>query len=167
MIRRAVLIGLAFGAGAVHIAIVGVLLMLHQRWIVVGTVTLGQAALLLIAGGAGAMARRPVSGLIAGAVAAVPLAALTAIMAAVPLQWMFIALSPDLFQMLTLEQGLALGCVILIGGGAMAGLLGALWRISPAVVRRLIGPGLIAVTVAGVFQELIQLMLQQYRGPDR
>ncbi len=165
MIRRAVLIGLAFGAGAVHIAIVGVLLMLHQRWIVVGTVTLGQAALLLIAGGAGAMARRPVSGLIAGAVAAVPLAALTAIMAAVPLQWMFIALSPDLFQMLTLEQGLALGCVILIGGGAMAGLLGALWRISPAVVRRLIGPGLIAVTVAGVFQELIQLMLQQYEGP--
>ena len=52
MMRRAVLIGLAFGAGAVHIAIVGVLLMLHQRWIIVGTVTLGQAALLMIAGGA-------------------------------------------------------------------------------------------------------------------
>jgi len=163
--RRAVLIGLAFGAGAVHIAIVGVLLMLHQRWIIVDTLTLGQAALLLLAGGAGAMAARPVPGLIAGAVAAVPLAALTAIMAAVPLQWMFIALSSDLFQMLTLEQGLAFGCVILIGGGAIAGLLGALWRISPKVVRRLIGPGLIAVTVAGVFQELIQLMLQQYEGP--
>ena len=90
------MIGLAFGAGAVHIAIVGVLLMLHQRWIIVDTVTLGQAALLLIAGGAGAMAGRPLSGLVAGGVAGVPIAALTAIISAVPLQWMFIALSPDL-----------------------------------------------------------------------
>ena len=165
MIRRAILIGLAFGAGAVHIAIVGVLLMLHQRWIIIDTLTLGQAALLLIAGGAGAMAGRPLTGLIAGAAAGVPIAALTAIISVVPLQWMFIALSPDLFKMLTLEQGLGIGCAILIGGGALAGLLGAAWRISPAVVRRAIGPGLIAVAVAGVFQELIQLMLQQYEGP--
>ncbi len=165
MMRRAVLIGLAFGAGAVHIAVVGVLLMLHQRWIVVDVLTLGQAALLLIAGGAGAMAGRPLSGLVAGAVAGVPIAALTVIMDAVPLQWMFIALSHDLFQMLTLEQGLATGCGILVGGGALAGWLGAQWRIAPTVVRRAIGPGLIAVLVAGVFQELIQLMLQNYEGP--
>jgi branched-chain amino acid transport system permease protein len=165
MMRRAVLIGLAFGAGAVHIAVVGVLLMLHQRWIIVGTVTLGQAALLLIAVGAGAMTGRPLPGFIAGTAAAVPLAALTAIMAVVPLQWMFIALSSDLFRMLTLDQGLGPGCFILIAGGAIAGLLGALWRTAPAVVHRLIGPGLIAVTIAGVFQELIQLMLQQYEGP--
>ncbi|HLY88547.1 MAG TPA: branched-chain amino acid ABC transporter permease [Acetobacteraceae bacterium] len=164
MIRRSVLIGLAFGAGAVHIAVVGVLLMLHQRWIVVDVLTLGQAALFLIAGGAGAMAGRPLSGLLAGAAAGVPIAALTVIMDAVPLQWMFIALSNDLFQMLTTEQGLAVGCVILIGGGALAGLLGALWRISPAALRRAVGPGLIAVVVAGVFQELIQLILQQYEG---
>jgi branched-chain amino acid transport system permease protein len=163
--RRTVLIGLAFGAGAVHIAIVGVLLMLHQRWIIIDVLTLGQAALLLIAGGAGAMAGRPLSGLVAGAVAAVPIAALAVIMNAVPLQWMFIALSHDLFQMLTLEQGLTIGCAILIGGGALAGLLGALWRIAPKVLRRAVGPGLIAVIVAGVFQELIQLMLQNYEGP--
>ena len=47
----------------------------------------------------------------------------------------------------------------------MAGLLGAALRISPRVVRRAIVPGAIAVLVAGVFQELIQLMLQQYEGP--
>jgi branched-chain amino acid transport system permease protein len=165
MMRRAVLIGLAFGAGAVHIAIVGVLLMLHQRWIVVDVLTLGQAALFLIAGGAGAMAAQPLSGLVAGVVAAVPIAALTVIMDAVPLQWMFIALSHDLFQMLTLQQGLAIGCAILIVGGGLAGLLGALWRVAPTVVRRAIGPGLVAVFIAGVFEELIQLMLQNYEGP--
>ena len=64
--------------------------------------------------------------------------------------------------MLTLELGLAAGIGILIGGGAAAGLLGAALRISPTAVRRAIFPGAIAVAVAGVFQELIQLMLQQY-----
>ncbi len=165
MMRRAVLIGLAFGAGAVHLAVVGVLLMLHQRGIVVDALTLGQAVLLLIAGGAGAMAARPLAGLIAGAAAGVPIAVLTAVMAVVPLQSIFIALSSDLFTMLTLGQDLAAGIVVLIGGAAAAGLLGAAWRVSPAVIRRAIGPGAIAVVVAGVFQELIQLMLQQYEGP--
>jgi branched-chain amino acid transport system permease protein len=86
-------------------------------------------------------------------------------MAIVPLQSMFIALSPALLDMLTLESGLAAGVGILVGGGAIAGLLGAALRISPVVVRRAIFPGAIAVLVAGVFQELIQLMLQQYEGP--
>ena len=53
---RAALIGLLFGAGAVHLSIVGVLLMLHQRWIVVDTLSLGQATLVTIGLGAGAMA---------------------------------------------------------------------------------------------------------------
>ena len=54
---------------------------------------------------------------------------------------------------------------MLVGGGAIAGLLGAALRRSPPIVRRAIFPGAIAVLVAGVFQELIQLMLQQYEGP--
>ncbi len=165
MMRRAVLIGLAFGAGAVHIAVVGVLLMMHQRWIIVDMLSLGQGALLLIAGGAGATAGRPLSGLLAGAAAGVPIAALVVVMSVVPLHPIFIALSPDLFDMLTLNLGLAAGVGILIGGGAIAGLLGAALRASPAIVRRAIFPGAIAVAVAGVFQELIQLMLQQYEGP--
>ena len=163
-LRRTVPIGLAFGAGAVHLAVVGVLLMLHQRWIIIDTLTLGQAVLVLIAGGAGAMAGRPLAGLIAGAAAGVPIAALAAVMSVVPLQGIFISLSPALLAMLTFELGLTWGVVILIGGGAIAGLLGASLRISPAMVRRAIIPGAVAVVIAGVFQELIQLMLQQYEG---
>ncbi len=164
-LRRAVLIGLAFGAGAVHLAVVGVLLMLHQRWIVIDTLSLGQAVLVVIDGGAGAMVGRPLLGVVAGAAASVPIAALSVIMAIVPLQWMFIALSPDLLNMLTLDLGVVTGLVVLVGGGAIAGFLGAALRISPPVVRRAIFPGAIAVLIAGVFQELIQLMLQQYEGP--
>ncbi len=162
--RRAILIGMAFGAGALHLTVVGVLLMLHQRWIVVDTVSLGQAVLVAIAGGAGAMAGRPLLGVLAGAMAGVPIAALTVVMAAVPLQSIFIALSPDLLNMLTLGLGTAAGVGILLGGGAVAGLLGAALRVSPPVLRRAIIPGAVAVLVAGVFQELIQLMLQQYEG---
>jgi branched-chain amino acid transport system permease protein len=163
--RRAVLIGLAFGAGALHLSVVGVLLMLHQRWIVIDTLSLGQAVLVVIAGGAGAMAGRPVLGALAGAAAAVPVAALVVAMSAVPLQGIFIALSPALFDMLTFESGLAIGVTVLLGGGAVAGLLGATLHVSPRVVRRAIIPGAVAVVIAGVFQELIQLMLQQYEGP--
>jgi branched-chain amino acid transport system permease protein len=162
--RRAVLIGLAFGAGAAHLAVVGVLLMLHQRWIIIDTLSLGQAALVVIAGGAGAMAGRPLPGVLAGAAAGVPVAALALLMTIVPLQGIFIALSPALLNMLTFEFGPAAGSGILIGGGAVAGLLGAALRTSPAMVRRAIIPGAVAVLVAGVFQELIQLMLQQYEG---
>jgi branched-chain amino acid transport system permease protein len=165
MIRRSALIGLAFGAGAVHIAAVGVLLAMHQRWIIVDVLSLGQAALLSIAGGAGAMAGSLLPGLLAGAAASLPIAALAIAMSFIPLRSMFIALSPDLLEMLTLHLGLATGVVILIGGGAIAGLSGAALRASPAIVRRAIFPGAIAVTVAGVFQELIQLIFQQYEGP--
>lgn len=162
--RRTVLIGLAFGAGAVHLAAVGVLLTLHQRWIVVDTLSLGQAVLLLIAGGAGAMAGRPFAGVLAGAAAGVLIAALAGAMSVVPLQPIFIALSPALREMLTLDLGTAFGIGALICGGAAAGLMGAALRGSDAVVRRAIIPGAVAVMVAGVFQELIQLMVQQYEG---
>ena len=163
-LRRAVLIGLAFGVGAVHLAAVGVLLMLHQRWIVVGTLSLGQAVLLLIAGGAGAMAGRPFAGVLAGAAAGVPIAALAALMSVVPLQAIFIALSPTLREMLTLDLGTAFGIGALIAGAAAAGLSGAALRGCDALVRRAIIPGAAAVVIGGVFQELIQLMVQQYEG---
>ena len=88
-LRRAMLIGLAFGAGAVHLAVVGVLLMLHQRWIIIDTLTLGQAVLVVIAGGAGGMAGRPLVGVLAGAAAGVPVAVLAVAMSAVPLQGIF------------------------------------------------------------------------------
>jgi branched-chain amino acid transport system permease protein len=176
LMLRAALVGLVFGAGAVHLAVVGVLLAMHQRWIVVGTLSLGQAALLLIGVAAGAVAGRRVAmdldplgrvkiGVIAGAASGGPIAVLAGLMALMPtVQSIFIALSPDLLEMLTLGQGGALGTIILLATAALAGLLGViLCLVSPRLTRELV-PGFVAVVVAGVFQELIQLMLQQYEG---
>jgi branched-chain amino acid transport system permease protein len=170
-LRRSVLAGLAFGAGAVHLALVGVLLMLNQRAIIVGSLTLGQATLLLIAAGAGLMAARGASagkgalcGALAGAASGLPLGALTMLIGLVPLRSIFIALSPALFDMLRLGRGLGAGAALLIGGAGVAGLIGAALYLSPRALRRTVIAGLVAVAVCGVFQELIQLMLQQYEG---
>jgi branched-chain amino acid transport system permease protein len=170
---RAALVGLVFGAGAVHLSIVGVLLMLHHRWIVVDTLSLGQAILVAIAIGAGAMATARVEtkgglvghlgiGVIAGAACGLPVAALVVATVLLPLQSIFIALSPDLVDMLTLSLDPTVGLPLLIVGAALAGLLGAALRIAPPALTRPLLPGAVTVLVAGVFQELIQLMLQQW-----
>lgn len=170
MVRAALKRGLLFGVGGLHLTVVGVLLMLHQRWIVLDTISLGQAVLLLLAIGAGAMVMpattstgRPVRlllGLVAGAAASLPLMALVLAMSLVRLQSIFIALSHDLFVMLTFGSGVGLGLLALACAGAVAGLGGALLRLCPAAGHRAVIAGASAVVFAGVFQELIQLMLQ-------
>jgi branched-chain amino acid transport system permease protein len=169
-VRSAIIRGLLFGAVGLHLAVVGVLLMLHQRWIVIDTISLGQAVLVLLAIGAGimaspgtapiAVAERLLLGLIAGAAASLPLAALMVAMDVVRLQSIFIALSHDLFGMLSFGLGDFVGIAALVGGGALGGLAGAVLRQSPPSLRCAMIAGASAVVVAGVFQELIQLMLQ-------
>jgi branched-chain amino acid transport system permease protein len=174
MPRRAISRGLLLGIVGLHLAAVGLLLQLHQRWIVIGTISLGQAVLLLLAVTAGIMAApnapRPasamllLSGAVAGASAGLPLALLTVAMNAIRLQFIFIALSRDLFDMLSFGLGAWFGPALLIGGGAFAGLCGAASRYCPTEGRHFLLAGISSVVIAGVFQELIQLMLQ-YEGP--
>jgi branched-chain amino acid transport system permease protein len=77
---------------------------------------------------------------------------------------MFIALSHNLFDMLTLGFPVAPGVAALIGAGALAGLVGAALTLSSTAPRLAVISGISAVVVAGVFQELIQLMLRN-EGP--
>ncbi len=173
-LRTAIARGLMFGAGGVHLAAVGVLLMLHNRWIVVDTITLGQATLVSLALAAGAVAvpralvpavpTRLLLGVAAGASTGVVMAILAVLVGWLHPQSIFIALSPDLLKMLTSDLGLGAGSAVLIVGGAVAGLVGAGLRISPVGFRGTVLAGVVAVIIAGVFQELIQLMLQ-YEGP--
>ncbi len=171
MLRTASSRGLLFGVIGVYLAAVGVLLMLHNRWIVIGTLSLGQATLVLLGIGAGVAAARGMpqrgarlgAGALAGLVAGLCVAALAVLIALVPLRSIFIALSPDLLAMLTAGLGLRRGVALLLGTGLIAGLLGAALRVSPAAIRRALIAGAAAVVIAGVFQELIQLILQ-YEG---
>ena len=169
--RRAVIIGLLFGVGGVYLAAVGVLRMLNERAVIVHVMTLGHAALLLLGIGAGAMAARAAGiavarlgrGALAGLLAAALVVALALVTAFVPLQSIFIELAPRLVTLLAFGLKLRAGLAVLLLAGAGCGLFGALLRLAPPVVRRVAVAGFAGVIVAGVFQELIQLMLQ-YEG---
>jgi branched-chain amino acid transport system permease protein len=169
-LRRALNIGFVFGVVAVYISIVGILSLIDARWIIVNVLSLGDAALMTIGLGAGAaiaarggssqFLRLAPPSAIAGAVAGGLLALLALSMQILDLRSIFIALSPALFKTLTLGLGAPLGFVVLIVGGALLAILGATLSLAPAGVRRPIVVGLAFVVIFGVFQELIQIMMQ-------
>jgi branched-chain amino acid transport system permease protein len=167
-IRRTLLTGSQFGVVGVYLAMIGLLLKLHERAIVVGVMSLGLATLVALGLAAGLMAARGVDrlaarlmyGMLSGAIAGAVVALLPIVMDAVSLRWMFISLSPLLSQMLTFDMGVPTGSLLLVGAGAAAGLAGALLTLTPKLIRRVLIVGCTAVIIAGVFQELIQIMLQ-------
>ncbi len=169
-LQRAVRIGIVFGVVAVYIAVVGILPLMNSRWIVVDVLSLGDAALLAIGLGAGAAvaARRSPSGylplafqsFIAGGLAGSLLALLTAAMSFFDLRRIFIALSPALLQTLTFDLGVPLGPVLVVGAGALLAVLGAGLSLGPRAIGKPILVGFAFVLFFGVFQELIQIMMQ-------
>jgi branched-chain amino acid transport system permease protein len=166
--RHAVLMGVLFGGIGIYLAAIGLLLMLHERAIIVGVMSLGRATLLAAGLGAGLtaargsdqLATRLVRGILAGAIAGAIVALLPIIMNAVSLRWMFISLSPQLADMLTFEMDVPLGSLLMLAAGAVAGLAGALLTLTPKLIRHVLIVACTAVIIAGVFQELIQIMLQ-------
>ncbi len=167
---RALDIGLIFGVVAVYITVVGIVPLINARWIVVGVVSLGHAALIAIGLGAGAAvaARRRSSefwplalpSFLAGGLAGGLLALLTLAMQFLNLRPIFIALSPSVQKTLTFGLGVPTGPVVLIVASAMLATLGASLVLAPAGVRKPVFVGLALVTIFGVFQELIQIMMQ-------
>lgn len=170
LFARALNVGLVFGVVAVYITVVGILPLINARWIIVGVVSLGHAALITIALGAGAAvaAHRksaqfwPLaqSSLLAGGVAGGLLAVLTLAMQFLDLRPIFIALSPPVQKALTFGLGVPTGPVVLVVASAMLAALGAALALAPASVRKPVLFGLALVAIFGVFQELIQIMMQ-------
>ena len=167
-LRSPLFIGFVFGIIALHLAVVGLLPMLNQRWIIIGTLSLGHGTLLAIGLGAGAFAARHqaraistvLRAVLAGAIAALPLAAIATVMLHVNLRWMFIALSPDLLHMLTFGLAAPFGLALLIFAGGVLGAAGCLLSWAPGRLRHALIWGCSAFVIAGVFQELIQIMMQ-------
>ncbi|HZZ60013.1 MAG TPA: branched-chain amino acid ABC transporter permease [Roseiarcus sp.] len=169
-IRTALGVGLVLGAVAVYCAIVGILPLMDARWVVVNVVSLGDAVLIAIGLGAGAaVAARTASSafgalapasLLAGAVAGALLALLALAMQVLPLRQIFIALSPAVLKSLTFGLGAPIGGAILVVAGALLAVAGAALTYAPEGLRKPVVVGLALVIVFGVFQELIQIMMQ-------
>ncbi len=172
LLRGSIATGLMFGIGGAYLALVGVLMMMQKRPVVFGAFSLGHTALLLLGLGTGAMVARHREsravalglGLLAGLAAALPIALLGLTIATLPLQAIFIAASPALVHMLSFGLAPPQGAAAMLGVGSLAALSGAALAISPPRLRRAVIAGGTAVVIGGVFQELIQLILQ-YGGP--
>lgn len=169
-LQHSLIAGITLGGVAVFISSVGITRMFHQRWIIDEYISLGHTTLILCAFFAGVLvvrrsgARRLSAvipqGLGAGAVAGSMLSLLAILISQVKLRFMFVALSKPLLKILTFDMGTWEGVAILIGGGALMSLIGALLYVTPDRYRRPIVAALSAVVLIGLFQELIQLTLQ-------
>ncbi|HET6781604.1 MAG TPA: hypothetical protein VFH67_05885, partial [bacterium] len=168
--------GLVFGVVAVFLALVGIVEALHQRLVITGVISLGQAILLFTGLGAGFVMVRRIAGsqaamilqgTIVGAITGAILGGLVLLGQAVNLRNIFPNASPALYGILTVEQGPSTGAILLIIAGALSGLAGAGTSLLPQSVRRPVFAGTAAVLVLSLFQELLQLMLQGDGPPTR
>jgi branched-chain amino acid transport system permease protein len=156
--------GLAWGAAAVFVALIGMVEAFAARQVVAGVVSLAML-LLFVAGfapgyaAAAGGAQRPLvarlgNGVAAGAVAGAVLAALVVLAGLVNLRHVFINASPALFALLSGGAGWK-GAHWPVVFGAAAGLAGAITALAPARVRRPFAAGAIAAVTLGLFQELL------------
>ncbi|SNB72211.1 branched-chain amino acid transport system permease protein [Arboricoccus pini] len=170
-VARTLRMGLLLGGVGVYLAAVGILAMFNERWIIVGLLTLGYGVLglvYLVAGmisarrGAGLMTALA-SGILSGAIAGLTVSVLGLVIGPFSLQSVFTQLNGKLADSLALGLAPLSGLLVMLGIGAVCGAIGAILRFTPLTVRRpLVIAALVTVT-AGLFQELIQIMLQD--GP--
>lgn len=161
--------GVQLGLAGVFLAVVGILSMFNNRPIIVGELTLGYATLGLLFLTAGIVvawkfrdgppARVLAASLAAGTIASSIVALLPAAMSLINLRPVFVALDPPLLKMLTFEMPAVWGIAVLIALGGVLGFLGALLFGWPHLLRRPLAGGLIAVGLAGLFQELLRPIL--------
>lgn len=160
--------GLLWGAGAVFLALVGLVEAVSRRQIIAGVLSLAYALLLLAGLGAGAQVshrwaaaawRRIAAGALAGALAGVSVGLLVVIGRSVNLRLMLINASPPLYEILSFGHGSG-GLLLLVLVQAGAGAIGAAAPLLPPWFRRPMFAGLATAFVIGLFQDLVQLLLQ-------
>ena len=167
---RTVMAGVTFGGVPVFMGFVGILTMFGQREIIDETLSLAHLTLAMAAFFAGlwvthtsskaSFGGRVAQGLGAGAVAGAFIALLALSIQLFNLRRVFIALKKNLLDILIFDQQIGAGIAILVIGGALCGLLGAAFYLMPHKFRRPLAIGLAWAFFVGLFQELIQLMLQ-------
>lgn len=159
-------IGLIGGIVEVLLALVGMIEAFSQRDIISHIISMGHTLLLLVVLFMAYLAakRTPrteplwilissfISGLIVGGV----LALLVIVGGLINLRKVFINASPLLYKLLTFDQGIKAGIPLLLGGGALSGLLAGLLYLGPSLLRRVLIVSIGSVVGAGVLQDLLR-----------
>jgi branched-chain amino acid transport system permease protein len=164
--KQAIKTGLIGGVVAVLLALIGMIEAFSQRNIISNVVSIGHTLLLLDAVFIGYLAAkrttRPepswvlfnsfTSGLMVGGL----LALLVIVGSVINLRKIFINASPLLYKILTFEHGVKTGILLLLGSGAMSGLLAGFFYLAPSLVRGVLIKSLGGIVMVGVLQDLLR-----------
>ncbi len=171
--KKILQLGLIGGLVGVLIALVGMVEEFDERDIIAGTLSMGWTMLILtvlvtayFAAGTSKMNNllSIAAGALSGAVFSVVMSILTWMVDTFDLRQTLVNASPNLVKILTFEQGIPNGLIILIVAGAVVGALGSAIFILPDRYRKAVSLGLGMVAFLGLMQDIIQVSLAGFEG---
>jgi len=166
MLKQAIKIGLIGGIVEVLLSLIGMVEAFSQRDIIGNVVSMGHTLLLLVAVFMGYLAAKrtsrsePVWILVNGFIAGLLIGGLVALLVIVGslmnLRRVFVNAMPLLYELLTFNQGTLTGVFLLLGAGALSGLLAGLFYLSPILARGVLIKSMGSIVMAGVLQDLFR-----------
>jgi branched-chain amino acid transport system permease protein len=164
--RPGIKMGLIGGIVGVLLALIGMVEAFSQRDIISNVISMGYTLLMVAAIFMGYLAAKRTTGtgplwvivnsFMTGLMVGGSLALLVIVGSLINLREVFINASPLLYELLTFKQGTQAGVFLLLGAGALGGLLASLLYLSPIIVRRVLITSLGSIVMAGVLQDLLR-----------
>ncbi len=164
--RQAIKIGLIGGVVAVLLSLIGMIEAFSQRDIITHIISMGHTLLLMVVLLMGYLAAKRTPGtkplwilinsLISGLIVGGVLALLVIVGGMINLRKVFINASPLLYKLLTFDQGINVGILLLLSGGALSGLLAGLLSLAPKLLRQGLIISFGSIVGAGVLQDLLR-----------
>jgi branched-chain amino acid transport system permease protein len=164
--QQGIKIGLVGGVSAVLLALIGMVEAFSQRDIVSNVISMGHTLLLLVAMFMGYLAAKRttrtgslwvlVNSLISGLIVGGFLALLVILGSLINLRKVFVFAMPILYELLTFKQGTQTGIFLLLGAGALSGVLAGLFFLAPKLFRRMVIIPLTGIVGAGVLQDMLR-----------
>jgi len=164
--QQGIKIGLIGGIVGVLVALMGMVEAFSQRDIINNVISMGHTLLLLVAVFMGYLAAKrttrtgpfwiPVNSLISGLIVGGLVALLVIVGNLINLRKVFVNAMPVLYELLTFKQGTQIGVFLLLGAGALSGVLAGLFFLSPKLIRRMSIIPLTGIVGAGVLQDMLR-----------
>jgi len=164
--KQAIKIGLIGGVVEILLSLIGMVEAFSQRDIIAHVISMGHTLLVIVAlfmgylaakrtptaGSLKVLANSFISGLIVGGLVSL----LVIVGSLINLRKVFVNAMPVLYELLTFKQGTQIGVFLLLGAGALSGVLAGLFFLSPKLLRRVLLISLGSVVGAGVLQDLLR-----------
>jgi branched-chain amino acid transport system permease protein len=164
--QQGIKIGLIGGVSAVLLALIGMVVSFSQRDIISNVISMGHTLLLLVAVFMSYLAAKRtvqnkpiwalVNSLISGLIVGGLLALFVILGSLINLRKVFVYAMPVLYELLTFKQGTQNGILLLLGTGALSGVLAGLFFLAPKLIRRVLIIPLTGIVGAGVLQDMIR-----------